>query len=209
MTQYAFYFDSTRCTGCKTCQVTCKETYKLPIDNLWRRVYNYVGGGWEVDPEAKTYTQKDVFGYFVSMACNHCADPACVASCPVGAMQKDPETGIVFVDQAVCIGCRTCVTVCPYGAPSFLEEEGVSSKCDMCRAEVEAGDKPLCVRACPMRALDWGDYEELVAKYGAGNIEIEPLPTNTTGACTIINPHACAQPSGQGTGYCASLPEEL
>jgi len=65
------------------------------------------------------------------------------------------------------------------------------------------------VTGCPMRALDWGEYDELVAKYGEGNIEIEPLPLNSTGATTIVNPHRNAQPSGQGTGYEVSFAEEI
>lgn len=207
--QYAFYFDAGKCTGCKTCQVACKETYQLPVNNLYRKVYNYVGGSWSVDEATNTFSPNGMFSYFVSASCNHCEAPACVDSCPVGAMQKDPETGIVWVDQAVCIGCKTCVSVCPYGAPTFRDDLGVSSKCDMCKDEVDAGGKPLCVTACPMRALDWGPVEEMVEKYGEGNIEIEPLPKNTTGATTIVHPHRDAQPSGEGTGYVANLAEEL
>ncbi len=75
-----------------------------------------------------------MFGYFVSLACNHCSSPACVANCPTGAMQKDEETGIVWTDHDVCIGCKTCETACPYGAPTYGEEEGYMLKCDMCRA---------------------------------------------------------------------------
>ena len=100
MAQYAFYFDSNKCSGCKTCQVACKETYKLPVNNLYRKVLNYQGGTWELN-EAGSYVPNGVFGYFVSMACNHCVDPACVANCPTGAMQKDEETGIVWTDHEV------------------------------------------------------------------------------------------------------------
>ena len=94
MTQYAFHLDGGKCTGCKTCQVACKETYKLPVSNLYRKVYNYQGGSWK-PTEAGHYVPDGVFGYFVSLACNHCSSPACVANCPTGAMQKDEETGIV------------------------------------------------------------------------------------------------------------------
>ena len=83
------------------------------------------------------------------------------------------------------------------------------NKCDMCAAEIAAGGKPICVTACPMRALDWGEKDELIAKYGEGNVEIEPLPKNSTGANYIVNPHPDAQKSGEGTGSVVSLDEEL
>ena len=105
MAQYAFHFDSNKCTGCKTCQVACKETYKLPVNNLYRKVLNYQGGTWELN-EAGSYVPNGVFGYFVSMACNHCVDPACVANCPTGAMQKDEETGIVWTDHGCASAAR-------------------------------------------------------------------------------------------------------
>ena len=94
MGQYGFYFDSAKCTGCKTCQVACKENHHLPAHNLFRRVYHYAGGSWE-PTEAGFYAPVDTFSYQVSVSCNHCADPACVAACPTGAMHKDPETGRV------------------------------------------------------------------------------------------------------------------
>lgn len=209
MTQYAFYFNSAACTGCKTCQVACKETYALPAANLWRRVYNYTGGSWEANEAIGGYIPKDVFGYCVSAACNHCVDPACVENCPTGAMQKDGETGIVWVDQEVCIGCKTCTTTCPYDAPSYLEEEGVMSKCDMCKARVEDDLMPVCVAGCPMRALDFGTRDGLLAKYGEGDIEVEPLPKDATNASTILIPHPKAQKTGMGTGELVTLAEEV
>ncbi len=206
--QYAFYFNSANCTGCKTCQVACKECNHLPASNLYRHVVNYAGGEWK-PTEAGFYEPSDQFGYFVSMSCNHCMNPACVANCPSGALEKDDKTGVVAADHSICTGCGTCVTACPYGAPSLHETEGYAIKCDMCATERALGRKPVCVTACPMRALDWGEYDELVAKYGEGNIEIEPLPKNSTAAMTILNPHPKAQATGQGTGSVVSLEQEL
>lgn len=209
MTQYAFHFNSDVCTGCKTCQVACKETYKLPVNNLYRKVLNYQGGSWDYDDAIKAYVPNGVFGYFVSLACNHCTNPACVANCPTGAMQKDEETGIVWTDHDVCIGCKTCETSCPYGAPTFGEDEGYMLKCDMCKDEIAKGGVPICVIACPMRALDFGTREEMVDKYGEGDVEIEPLPQNTTDANLIVTPHRNSQKSGSGTGELVNFEEEL
>lgn len=209
MVQYAFYFDSNRCTGCKTCQVACKETYSLPTENLWRHVIDYQGGTWTPNEATGGYVGSDVFGYRISMACNHCTDAACVANCPTGAMQKDSDTGIVWTDPEVCIGCKTCQTVCPYGAPSYLEAEGIMSKCDMCKAEVLDDGIPICVSGCPMRALDFGTREDMIAAYGEGDIEIEPLPKNTTNPNMIMTPHRDAQATGAGTGTTVNLPEEM
>ena len=208
MTQYAFYFDSNRCTGCRACQVACKENHGLGVDMLWRRVYEYQGGSWKLN-DVGSYVPDGVFGYFVSVACNHCANPACVQVCPTGAMQKDGETGIVWTDHEVCIGCRACQGACPYHAPSFDEEAGYMTKCDMCRADLDEGRTPLCVAACSMRVLDFGPREELVAKYGEGTVEVEPLPADTTGASTLMHPHRNAQASGTGTGRAVNYEAEL
>lgn len=209
MVQNAFYFDAGRCTGCKTCQVACKETYTLPVQNIWRRVYDYQGGSWVADQATGGYTPKDVFGYHVSVACNHCIDPICVSSCPTGAMQKDADTGIVWTDNQVCIGCRTCESVCPYGAPSYLDDKGVMSKCNMCKEKVLDGNIPICVSGCPMRALDFGTRDDLVAKYGEGDMEIAPLPKNTTNPSTIMKPHRDAKPAESSAGGIVSFDQEI
>lgn len=168
---------------------------------------NYGGGTWK-PTETGHYVPDGVFSYFMSMACNHCMNPACVENCPTGAMQKDGETGIVWTDHEACVGCGTCVSACPYDAPQLNEDEGYSIKCDMCRDELALGRRPVCVMACPMRALDWGDRDELAATYGEGQIETEPLPKNATGATTIIDPHPAAQATGSGTGSVITIADE-
>lgn len=159
-----FYFDQTRCVGCRVCQVACKD--RLDLQNpgaVPRRVVSY---------ELGSYPAATIF--HTSVGCNHCEKPVCVANCPTGAMHKDPETGIVLHDDDVCIGCRSCIMSCPYGAPQFDEEASLVVKCDSCKVLREAGMNPVCVDACMMRALDFGEIDELRAKYGEGLVSELP-----------------------------------
>lgn len=115
MAQYGFHFDSSRCTGCKTCELVCKDYHDLGPAILFRRIYDYEGGTWTKTKEDAW--EKTAFNYHVSISCNHCDSPACVENCPTGAMQKDEATGLVNTDPNVCIGCGTCRNSCPYDAP--------------------------------------------------------------------------------------------
>ena len=161
MAQYAFFFDGTRCTGCKTCEFACKDYKDLTTEFAYRKVYEVAGGQTTRDEDGVIATT--AFSYPVSSSCQHCDKPACVEGCPTGAMHKDEETGLVSVDTEVCIGCGACATACPYGAPKVNEELGHSTKCDGCAERLAAGLKPVCVLACPARALDFGPVEEDLA----------------------------------------------
>ena len=173
MTQYGFYFDSTRCTGCKTCELACKDYKDLGTDILFRRIYDVEGGSW-VEGEDGTWT-RDSFVYHVSNSCNHCDNPACVAACPVGAYVKDDETGLVLHDEEACIGCGACVEACPYDAPKLDATLEVARKCDGCADRVAQGLDPVCVEACLLRCLYFGPIDELRATYG-DLADIQPLP---------------------------------
>ena len=207
MEQYGFFVNTDICTGCKACMTSCFDRNNLEVPQKFRKVYEFGGGEWKAD-DAGAFTAT-AFTYYVSMTCGHCENPACVANCPTGAMQKDEETGIVWTDHDVCIGCKTCETACPYGAPTFDEEAGYMLKCDMCKDEIARDRLPICVAGCPMRALDFGTREEMIEKYGEGDVEVEPLPADTTDPNLILTPHRNAQKSGSGTGSVVNLEEEL
>jgi anaerobic dimethyl sulfoxide reductase subunit B (iron-sulfur subunit) len=192
MTRLAFFFDAAACSGCKTCQVACKDKNDLPVGQTWRRVYEVSGGGWK--KEGSVWKQ-EVFAYNLSMSCNHCADPICANNCPTRAIQKRDD-GIVLIDPKSCIGCKYCSWVCPYGAPQFNPEKGVMGKCDLCADYVDQGKKPSCVDACPMRALDFGDYDELVKKHGSSE-HFFPLPEpSITDPSIVTRAHANADGGG-------------
>ena len=191
-----FHFDQTLCTGCKACQVACKDRYDLPLEVTWRRVAEYTGGSWQRD--GATFVP-NVFSYYMSMSCNHCDNAVCTDVCPTTAMTQDDD-GVVYVDDEKCVGCRYCEWSCPYSAPQFNADTGQMSKCDLCADDRAVGKEPVCVAACPSRALDWGPIEELRTRYG-DLAEIEPLPGfDVTRPNLVITPHRDAQAVGMGSG---------
>lgn len=183
--QMAFYFDSRSCTGCKACQMACKDKNDLPLGVLWRRVYEVNGGEWLQRGAA---WESSVFAYSISMACNHCIAPICKEVCPAAAITSRAD-GVVLIDENRCIGCRYCEWACPYSAPQFNETSGKMTKCNFCFDYLDQGLPPACVAACPLRVLEYGPLDELQAKYGNTG-DIYPLPDpSVTKPNLVVTPH--------------------
>ena len=150
MKQLGFSFDMSRCSGCMACVVACMDQNDIPGDaQSFRQVIKLEQGEYP-DPQLA----------FVALACFHCSEAPCLQVCPKGAIYRDDETGVVDVDEELCIGCRACAMVCPYGAPRFNAGEKMS-KCNFCIDRVAYGMEPACVRTCTTRALGFGPMEEL------------------------------------------------
>ena len=206
MAQFGFYFDSSRCTGCKTCELACKDYNDLDTNILFRKVYDFEGGEWKQGQDG-TWTTTS-FVYNVSAACNFCDTPACVAVCPVEATTKDEETGLVQVDSAICIGCGRCAAACPYEVPKLDAELKIAKRCDGCIARVRESKKPICVEACPLRALEFDEVEKLRSKYGTTN-QIPPLPSpSLTHPNLVIKPSPALKSPAIATGIIAN-PKEI
>lgn len=158
--QLGFYFDQSRCTGCLACCVACKDWHDIaPGPVHWIRITCAEKGKFP-----------SLFIAYLIDCCFHCLHPLCIEACPVQAIEKQSDNGIVVVDQEVCLGknaCGLCEEACPYGSPQFENgEDSKMQKCDFCAERWLEGKKPVCVEACPMRALDAGPLEQLKAKYG-------------------------------------------
>ncbi len=159
--QIGFYFDQTRCTGCGACQVACKDWHDLPAgpENWMRVLYSEKG------------KFPDVFVSYMVAPCYHCLNPVCIPACPVHAISKRAEDGIVVVDVEACLGNEECdvkcLKACPYNTPQFGPEPGAKMrKCNLCLDRWSDNKLPVCVEACPTRALDAGPLDELKVKYG-------------------------------------------
>ncbi len=138
------YVDEKWCLGCHLCEYNCAFANSGMKDMVKALKDKPVFARIRVE-------ERDNITYAVS--CRHCKDPICVKSCISGALSKD-ESGAVVIDHDRCVGCLTCILVCPYGAVS-VGEGGVVQKCELCLKN--SCGEPACVKGCPNRAII---YEE-------------------------------------------------
>lgn len=170
---YAMVIDLKKCVGCHACTMSCKDANATPPGVSRARVERELDG-----------TYPDVRALVVPTLCMHCEKAPCVENCPTGASVKR-EDGIVTVDKSTCSGCKTCITVCPYKARSYIESNekgyfeeltdyekigyarmlsGTVDKCDFCLGRAKEGEapQPACVKACPGDARIFGTLDDLM-----------------------------------------------
>jgi len=132
--------DHEKCTVCRLCELVCSVTHD-GVSNPARSRIKVMK--WEAE------------GLYIPMSCQQCEDAPCMNVCPVKAISRDEDYGFVKVDYDVCIGCRSCVMICPFGAMNYNPMEKKVFKCDLC------GGKPQCVRFCDMKAVDYVDADRI------------------------------------------------
>jgi molybdopterin-containing oxidoreductase family iron-sulfur binding subunit len=169
--RYGMVIDLTRCVGCNSCTVACKQANGIPSGVFWSKVMLYETGGF---PQARLL--------FLPMLCMHCQEAPCLEACPTGATYRG-EGGLVLVDDDRCVGCRYCIMACPYEARSYntrspreyypgqgmTEFEDVSigqhpkgaiEKCTFCAPRLAEGKLPACVVTCPSEARIFGNLDD-------------------------------------------------
>ena len=134
------------CLGCRLCEINClvKHSRSKKIIKAFRT---------ERDTAAACVQVEDSGRVSFALQCRHCEDAPCIEACITGAMGRDPETGAVVCDEDRCVGCWSCIMVCPAGAVLRGKERKVASKCDLCMGE----EAPVCVVGCPNEALIYED----------------------------------------------------
>jgi len=134
------YINYEKCTGCRLCELVCTVKHD-GISNPMRSRIKVMK--WEME------------GLYIPMSCQQCQDAPCLNVCPVKAISRDEEMARVRVDYDVCIGCRSCVSVCPFGAMNFNVIDKKVFKCDLCDGD------PQCVRFCDRKAVEFVSPDEV------------------------------------------------
>ena len=140
MKQRYFIFDPNLCFGCNGCVAACAAANGTGIV-WWRRVHKLLPPGGSSGMK------------WISLSCNHCADPPCVKACPSSALLKRSSDGVVLHREDRCLGCRYCQMACPYDAIRWNAELGIVGKCHYCHERLDSGREPVCVETCFAGAL--------------------------------------------------------
>jgi len=156
MTQKVLVVDADKCTGCRLCVYACsfeKEKVFSPSKSRIQLV------------------RLDEVAISIPILCEQCEKPLCIEVCPVNAIVKDPETGIVTINENLCIGCKECLWVCPFGAVTIDPDKRIAVKCDLC------GGDPKCAQFCTQKAIMYvrADRVAMAKKWDAAERRVKVL----------------------------------
>jgi formate dehydrogenase beta subunit len=158
--------DVSKCTGCRGCQLACKQWNGLPAGQThaagtYQNPPDLQPNTWTLIRFQEVETKEGVKWLFRKDGCMHCKDAACVKVCPSGALYYS-DLGTVGIQKERCIGCKECVAACPFEIPRYDAATDKVYKCDLCLSRIRADLPPGCVKACPTGALTFGDKEDML-----------------------------------------------
>lgn len=161
--------DTTKCIGCKACQVACMEWNDLRDDigtnvGAYQNPHDLTDQSWTLMRFAEYENPAkggDLEWLIRKDGCMHCADPGCLKACPAPGAIVQYANGIVDFHEENCIGCGYCIAGCPFDIPRISKRDNKAYKCTLCSDRVAVGLEPACIKACPTGALVWGTKEDM------------------------------------------------
>jgi formate dehydrogenase iron-sulfur subunit len=159
--------DTTKCIGCKACQVACMEWNDLRDDigtctGHYDNPHDLSEASWTLMRFAEYENPKGDLEWLIRKdGCMHCEDPGCLKACPSPGAIVQYANGIVDFQEENCIGCGYCVAGCPFDIPRISKKDKKAYKCTLCSDRVAVGLEPACVKACPTGAIVFGSKEDM------------------------------------------------
>ena len=159
--------DTTKCIGCKACQVACMEWNDLRDEigvnvGVYENPADLTEHSWTLMRFAEHENPKGDLEWLIRKdGCMHCADPGCLKACPAPGAIVQYANGIVDFHEENCIGCGYCITGCPFDIPRISKRDKKAYKCTLCSDRVAVGLEPACIKACPTGALVFGTKEDM------------------------------------------------
>ena len=201
----AILVDVSSCIGCKGCEAACVQWHDLKPPLLSEA---QAPVGYQSYPDLmpsifmmmkfnEAETEKGITWFIAKYQCMHCGDPGCLKACPSPGAIIQYQNGIVDFDHSKCIGCRYCLSGCPFDIPRY-DANNKPWKCNFCVDRVSAGLEPACVKTCPTNCLHFGTKEEML--YKAQKI-VAQLKQRGFENASVYDP-----PGVGGTGYIYVLP---
>ena len=174
--EVAKLIDTTKCIGCKACQVACMEWNDLRDEigtntGQYQNPHDLSDSTWTLMRFAEVENTKGDLEWLIRKdGCMHCADPGCLKACPSPGAIVQYSNGIVDFHEENCIGCGYCVTGCPFDIPRISKKDKKAYKCTLCSDRVAVGLEPACIKSCPTGALVFGTKEDMTL-HAADRIE--------------------------------------
>jgi len=164
-----------KCLACKNCEMACALVHsksKVLEESIHET------------PRPQAVVTLETSGKFaVPIQCRHCQNAPCVTVCPTSAIHRDGPDEPVLINKDLCIGCKYCLTACPFGAIDITRDGKAVTKCDLCIRRTKAGQLPACVEICSTGALQYAELSDVLserrqqaAEQEAGSVSCKESP---------------------------------